>query len=62
MKAKGITIYTVGFDIDDDETAIEVMTNCASSANHAYLAATDAELQTAFREIGRKVTQLRISK
>lgn len=62
MKAKGIAIYTIGFDIEDDETAIEIMTDCASAPNQAYLAATDSELQTAFREIGRKVTQLRISK
>lgn len=47
IKAKGIAVYTIGFDVEDDETAIEVMTDCATSANHAYLAATDAELQTA---------------
>lgn len=31
MKARGITIYTIGFDIEHDETAIEVMTDCASA-------------------------------
>jgi Flp pilus assembly protein TadG len=62
MKAKDIEVYTIGFDIEDDETAIEIMTDCASSNDHAYLAASDTELQAAFREIGRKVTQLRISK
>lgn len=62
MKKKGITIYTIGFDIGEDEEAQDVMTNCASSASHAYLAATDAELAAAFQAIGKKVTALRLSK
>ena len=62
MKEKGITIYTIGFDIGDDEEAQDVMTNCASSANHAYLAASETELAAAFQAIGKKVTALRLSK
>lgn len=62
MKAKGITIYTVGFDIEDESGAQEVMTDCATSPAHAYLAATGAELKAAFREIGQKMTSIRISR
>lgn len=62
MKKKGITIYTVGFDIGGDDTALTVMTGCASDPNHAYLAASDEELRTAFRQIGQRVTALRLSK
>ena len=62
MKAKGIAIYTIGFDIADDPAAKDVLTRCASSSKHAYLAATDGELKTAFREIGKRVTALRLSR
>ncbi|WP_373504355.1 pilus assembly protein TadG-related protein [Aestuariivirga sp.] len=62
MKKKGIAIYTIGFDIADDPAAKTVMTDCASSKKHAYLAATDAELKAAFREIGKRVSALRLSR
>lgn len=62
MKKKGITIYTIGFDINDDETAVDVMTSCATDGSHAYLAATDAQLTAAFQAIGAKVTALRLSR
>lgn len=62
MKARGIAIYTIGFDIADDSEARTLMLQCASSAEHAYLAATGDELQAAFDNIGKKVTALRISR
>jgi hypothetical protein len=62
MKKKGIAIYTIGFDIADDPAAKTVMTECASSKKHAYLAATDAELRATFREIGKRVSALRLSR
>ncbi len=62
MKNRNIEVFTIGFDIADDEAAIAIMTDCATSARHAYLAASTSELQAAFREIGRRLTQLRISK
>ncbi len=62
MKKKNIVIYTIGFDIADDTAAQDVLRNCASGTSHAYLASTDAELQAAFREIGRKLSALRLSR
>lgn len=62
MKKKGIVIYTVGFDIEKLEIVKQTLTNCATSASNAYLAATSDQLSSAFQEIGRKVTGLRLSK
>ena len=62
MKKKGIVIYTVGFDIEKLEIVKQTLTDCATSPSNAYLAATSDQLSTAFREIGRKVTGMRLSK
>lgn len=62
MKKKGIIIYTVGFDIEQLEIVKQTLTNCATSPSNAYLAATSDQLASAFREIGKKVTGMRLSK
>lgn len=62
MKKKGIVIYTVGFDIEQLQIVKQTLTDCATSPSNAYLAATSDQLSTAFREIGRKVTGMRLSK
>lgn len=61
MKAQGITVYTVGFDLQGDQNAISLLTNCATNAQHFYNAATGADLQAAFQDIANQITQLRIS-
>lgn len=70
MKAKGVIVYTVGFDISGGtdstpntvDTAKEVMERCATSPEHVYLPENGASLKTAFAAIGRSISQLRISK
>jgi hypothetical protein len=62
MKRKGIAIYTIGFDVEEDSDAMTTMTQCASSPRNAFLAATNAELTQAFRSIGRRVSALRLSR
>lgn len=61
MKAQGITVYTVGFDLQGDQNAISLLTNCATNAQHFYDAATGADLNAAFQDIANQITQLRIS-
>jgi Flp pilus assembly protein TadG len=61
MKAKGITVYTVGFMLDD-ETATETLSDCATSSAHAFVAEDGAELKETFREIAFQLSQLRLSK
>ena len=69
MKASGVIVYTVGFELGSGrgkagvDTAIEVMESCATTiANHHKTATTTAELQDAFRAIGRDITRLRIAR
>jgi Flp pilus assembly protein TadG len=61
MKAQGVTVYTVGFDLQGDQNAISLLTNCATNPQHFYDAATGADLQAAFQDIANQITQLRIS-
>lgn len=62
MKAKGIIIYTIAFDVAGDPAAQAIMSNCASGSSYAYSADSTAELRAAFAEIGRKITSLRLSR
>jgi Flp pilus assembly protein TadG len=61
MKAKGITIYTVGFGDDLSGSDADYLRNCATDAGHAYLAATGDELKTAFAQIAKAIALLRLS-
>jgi len=58
MKAKGITVYTVGFALGHDQTAISTLNQCATDANKAYTPENGSELQQAFRDIALKINQL----
>ena len=61
MKARGIIVYTVGFHIDNDATAMSVFSQCATSADHFFLADDGTSLQEAFRQIGQSISQLRLT-
>jgi hypothetical protein len=62
MKAKGVVIYTVGFDVAADQDAQDIVRECATDAQHVYLPSTGAALKTAFRAIGEDISRLRISR
>ena len=62
MKAKGVIIYTVGFDVAADQDAQDIVRECATDAQHVYLPSTGAALKTAFRAIGEDISRLRISR
>jgi Flp pilus assembly protein TadG len=62
MKAQGITVYTVGFDLGGNNTAIGTLQNCATSPAHFYNAGDGSALQAAFRDIALKLSNLRLSK
>ncbi len=62
MKAAGITVYTVGFDLGGNQTAINTLNTCATSASHAYNADSGEQLKQAFRDIALKLTSLYLSK
>lgn len=60
MKADGIEVYTVGFELGGNQTAINTLANCASGADHAYIADNGAALKAAFRDIAIKLTELHL--
>jgi hypothetical protein len=62
MKAKGVTVYTVGFAITANSAAATLLSNCASSSDKAYLADSGTALVAAFEAIGRDITKLRITR
>jgi Flp pilus assembly protein TadG len=62
MKTAGVTIYTVGFQVVNNQEARDLINNCASSARHVYMAATAAELTSAFQTIAGEVSELRVSR
>ena len=61
MKAKGIIVYTVGFQVGNDANAVSLLSSCATDSTHFYNAADGNALRQAFRDIALKVSALRIS-
>ena len=61
MKAKGITVYTVGFQLGTDTRAISTLNSCATDSSYFYNAANGDALKAAFRDIALKISALRIS-
>jgi Flp pilus assembly protein TadG len=67
MKAQGIEVFTVGFDLDslpasEKARAIDTLQTCGTDVSHFYNSLAPAQLQTAFRDIALKLSQLYLSK
>lgn len=61
MKAAGVQVFTVGFAIVNAQAAEDLMSSCATDANHAFKANTGQQLIDVFAEIGRDLSQLRLT-
>lgn len=61
IKTKGITVYTVGFALGGNATAIATLKHCATSTSTNYTANNGNELKQAFRDIARKISPLYLS-
>jgi hypothetical protein len=57
----GITVYTVGFALGNNNTAINTLRNCASDPSKFYEADDGAALRAAFRDIALQIATLRLS-
>ncbi|NGP17360.1 ubiquitin-activating E1 FCCH domain-containing protein [Devosia aurantiaca] len=57
----GIVVYTVGFGISKGSTAANLLETCATSTANAFLAENGADLITAFRQIARNISALRLT-
>jgi Flp pilus assembly protein TadG len=58
MKAKGIEVYTIGFDLGGNQTAIDTLNHCATDSDKSYSAENGEELKEAFRDIALKLNKL----
>jgi Flp pilus assembly protein TadG len=61
MKATGVTVYTVGFQLSTGGEAYQTMQQCATSSSHFFNTTTGDELRQAFREIALQLVTLRLS-
>lgn len=61
LKAQNVLVYTVLFD-ETDTTVRNLMRGCATTPDYFFDSPTEAELQTAFRQIGDSLANLRISR
>ncbi|MCB1519571.1 MAG: TadE/TadG family protein [Hyphomicrobiaceae bacterium] len=62
MKAKGISVYTVGFALGNNTSVINLLRNCATDPTQAYTAESGEQLRQAFRDIALKISDLYLSK
>ena len=63
MKARGITVYTVGFRLDPAiPLSISTLRDCASGPDKALRAENGAELSAAFHTIGNQIMKLHITR
>jgi hypothetical protein len=56
-----IEVYTVGFQLGNNKTAINTLSNCATDASHFYNSSTGDALKAAFRDIALKISTLYVS-
>lgn len=62
MKANGIVVYSVGFNIAGNQSAIDVVNGCATDLRHVYLPSGGAALSEAFSAIGAEIDNLRLTR
>jgi Mg-chelatase subunit ChlD len=62
MKAEGITVYTVGYDISSNTRAQSLLSDCASDSSKYYLSSSTSDLEAAFAAIADEIVSLRLSK
>ena len=62
MRAKGVIIYTVGFNVGSEPEVQNLMNTCATSPEYVYMPNGGEELKVAFRAIAQDINSLRIAK
>jgi hypothetical protein len=62
IKAAGVIVYTVAFQIPGDQAgALTLLRNCATDEDKYFAPNTESDLLSAFNAIGKDISQLRIS-
>lgn len=62
MKAKGMTVFTVGLQLETGSASESTLNSCATSKDHDFLARNASELKQSFRNIALKISDLQFSK
>lgn len=62
MKAAGITVYTVGFQMPDSGSSVTTLQQCASDSTKYYNAENGDALRQAFRDIALQISTLHLTK
>jgi Flp pilus assembly protein TadG len=60
MKAAGVTIFSVGFEVEVSR-AVDLLKGCATSSDKHFFPNGGAEFSDAFRQISQQLTQLRLT-
>lgn len=60
-KAKGITVYTVAFRLENDANTRALLSACASDSSKAFSASDGTALHNTFQAIGREIAKLRVA-
>jgi Flp pilus assembly protein TadG len=61
MKAKGITVFTVGLQLQAGSASERTLNSCATSKDHDFLATNSSELKQSFRNIALRISDLQFS-
>lgn len=62
MKAKGITVYTVGFQMPEEGESVTTLQQCATDATKYYNVENGDALRQAFRDIALQISTLHLTK
>ena len=62
MKAAGITVYTVGFQLPKNGSSVTTLQQCATDAGHFYNADDGDALRQAFRDIALQISTLYLTR
>jgi hypothetical protein len=61
MKAKGIIVYVIGFEVTTGSLQETLLKSCATDANHYITAPTAANLQAAFTQVANQLASLALT-
>jgi len=60
MRDTGIEVYTVGFDLGGNQTAIDTLRSCASDPTKFYETTTGEDLRQAFQAIALRISPIKL--
>ncbi len=62
MKQAGLIIYTIGFEIEGNASATELVNECATSPGHVHMATGGDELRDVFQRIALSINDIRLTR